>query len=151
MMRQRLLEFLQPENLKKCNIARTSILSDAIGLFLPLPLGTLIEVGKELKKVKEFENANLGFGMSLTILKKIVNIGKVERSIHCAVCAISPAEIENMTNEQCSKIAYKDNLCLAHIIARLDLHKRFRLNGQALLKEMKRLGDASIWLNDCDK
>jgi hypothetical protein len=148
---QRLFEFLQPENLKECNISKASILSDAIGLFLQLPIGTLIELGKELKKVQEFENANLGFILSLTVLKRIANIGKIERSIHCPVCAISPAEIENMTDEQCDKIMYRDDLCLAHLIARLDLKKRFHLYGKHRLREMKRLGDASIWINPKDE
>jgi hypothetical protein len=148
---QRLLEFLQPENLKSCNISKTSILSDAVGLFLPLPIGTLIELGKELKKVDAFEKSNLGFILSLNILKKITNVGKIERSINCAVCAVSPAEIENMTDEQCDKIMYSDNLCFAHLLARLDLKKRFHFYGRDRLREMKRLGDASIWINSTDE
>lgn len=144
---QRLLEFMQPENLKECNISKASILSDAVGLFLPLPIGTLIEIGKEIRRVESFENANLSFILSLTILKKITNVGKIERSINCAVCAISPAEIEKMTDEESDKIMYSADLCFAHLIARLDLKKRFHLYGKDRLREMKRLGDASIWIN----
>lgn len=148
---RRLLEFLQPENLKQCNISKVSVLSDALGLFLPLPIGTFIEIGKEVKRVEAFENANLGFILSLTILKKLANVGEIERAISCSVCAISPAEIETMTDEQCDKIIYSDNLCLAHMIARLDLKKRFHLRGKNRLREMKRLGDASIWINPKDE
>lgn len=148
---QRLLEFVQPENLRQCNISKLSLIADAVGLLVPLPLGTMVELGKEVRRVRAFEDANLNFILSLIILKKIANVGKIERSINCSVCAISPAEIENMPDEQCDKIMYSDNLCMAHLIARLDLKKRFHLYGKDRLREMKRLGEASIWINPKDE
>jgi hypothetical protein len=144
---QRLLDFLQPENLKKYKISKLGILSEGVSLFVPLPLGTLIDIGKEIKKVRDFKKANLDFILSLTILKKMTNVGKVERSINCAVCAISPAEIEKMTDAECDEIMYERELCMEHMVARLDLKKRFRLYGKKRLREMKRLGDSSIWMN----
>jgi hypothetical protein len=148
---QRLLEFLQPENLKQCNIPKSSLLADGIGLFIPLPLGTLIEIGKEIKRVRAFEDANLNFILALTILKRITNIGKVERPINCAVCSVPPAEIEKMTDEECDKLMYDQNLCITHLVSRLDLKKRFRLYGKDRLKAMKRLGDSSIWMKPKEK
>jgi hypothetical protein len=144
---QRLLDFLQPENLKKYKISKLGILSEGVSFFVPLPLGTLIDIGKEVKKVRDFKKANLDFILSLTILKKMTNVGKVERSVNCAVCAISPAEIEKMTNAECDEIMYNRELCMEHMVARLDLKKRFRLYGKERLREMKRLGDSSIWMN----
>jgi len=143
---QRLLEFMQPENLRQFNISKLSLLGDALGLFVPLPLGTLIEVGKEIRRVRAFENANLNFILSLAVLKKITNVGEVERPSNCAVCNVSPAEIENMTDEQCDKIMYSDELCIKHMVAILDLKKRFGLYGKNRLREMKRLGDLSVWM-----
>jgi hypothetical protein len=111
-----------------------------------LPLGTLIDIGKEIRKVRAFKKANLDFILSLTILKKMSNVGKTVRSINCAICAISPAEIEKMTEAQCDEIMYKRELCVEHMVARLDLKKRFGLYGKNRLREMKRLGDSSIWM-----
>jgi len=144
---KRLLDFLQPENLKKYNISKLSILSEGVSLFVPLPLGLLIDIGREIKKVKDFKKANLDFILSLTILKKMTNVGKIERSINCAVCAISPAEIEKMTDDECNDIMYNHELCIEHMVARLDLKKRFGLYGKDRLREMKRLGVSSIWMN----
>jgi len=88
----------------------------------------------------------LDFVLSLVILKKMTNVGKVERTIDCAVCAISLAEIENMTEEECNDVMYNRELCIEHMVARLDLRKRFRLYGKNRLRAMKRLGDSSIWM-----
>lgn len=148
---QRLLDFLQPENLKKYNISKLSLLSEGVSLFVPLPLGLLIDIGKEIKQVRDFKKSNLDFILSLTILKKMTNVGKIERSIKCAVCAISPAEIEKMTDSECDDIMYNRELCIEHMVARLDLKKRFRLYGKNRLREMKRLGDSSIWMNPKEK
>ncbi len=117
---------------------------------MPLPLGTLIELSKEIKRLEAFENAHLNFILALTILKKIGNVGQVEGPTSCAVCDISPAEIENMTEEECEKIMYSQNLCMKHGVARLDLKKRFRLNGKARLRAMKKLGDASVFMKPKD-
>jgi len=70
---------------------------------------------------------------------------EAEKPVNCAVCSISPAEIEKMTEQECDDLMYSLNLCVPHMVARIDLKKRFRLYGKARLKEMKRLGDASIW------
>lgn len=143
---KRLLDFLQPENLRKYNISALDILSEGVSLFVPLPLGLLIDVGSEIKKVRDFRKANLDFILSLVILKKMTNVGKIERTIDCAVCAISLAEIENMTEEECNAVMYNRELCIEHIVARLDLKKRFRLYGKNRLRAMKKLGDSSIWM-----
>jgi hypothetical protein len=140
-----LLQFLKPENLNQCNISKASVITDIMGLFIPLPLGTVLEAAKEIRRLEAFERANLSFILSLTILKKIANVGEVEKPVNCAVCSISPAEIEKMTEQECDDLMYSLNLCVPHMVARIDLKKRFRLYGKARLKEMKRLGDASIW------
>lgn len=108
-------------------------------------IGTVLEAAKEIRRLEAFERANLSFILSLTILKKIANVGEVEKPVNCAVCSISPAEIEKMTEQECDDLMYSLNLCVPHMVARIDLKKRFRLYGKARLKEMKRLGDASIW------
>jgi hypothetical protein len=143
---KRLLDFLQPENLRKYNISKLDVLIEGVSLFVPLPLGMLIDVGREIKEVRDFRKANLDLVLSLVILKKMTNVGKIERTIDCAVCAISPAEIENMTEEECNDVMYNRELCIEHMVARLDLRKRFRLYGKNRLRAMKRLGDSSIWM-----
>lgn len=146
-----LLQFLKPENLNQCNISKTSIITDIMGLFVPLPLGTVLEATKEIRRLEAFERANLGFILSLIILKKISNVGDFEKPVNCPICAISPAEIEKMTEEECDELMYSSELCTAHMIARLDLKKRFHLYGKARLREMKRLGEASIWAKSGDE
>jgi len=143
---KRLLDFLQPENLKKYNISKLDLLGEGVSLFIPLPVGTLIDIGREIKKVRDFKKANLNFILSLVILKKVTNVGKIERTINCAVCAVSPAEIENMSEEECFDLMYRSELCGEHMVARIDLRKRFGLHGKRLLTQMKRLGVSSIFM-----
>ena len=145
---KRLLDFLQPENLKKYNIQKLNLIIESISLLLPapLPLGLLIDIGREIKKVRDFGNANLNFIFSSFILKKMTNVGEIERTINCGVCAISMAEIENMSEKECDDVIDKSELCVEHMVARIDLHKRFRLWGKDLLREMKRLGDSSVFM-----
>ena len=149
---KRLLDFLQPENLRKYNIPILGLagegLEEALSWLLgvPTPVGILIDIGKEIKKVRDFKKSNLDFILSLVILKKLANVGKIERTVDCAVCALSPAEIENMSEEECFDTMYRRELCVEHMVARLDLRKRFRLYGKELLIQMKRLGDSSIFI-----
>jgi len=143
---KRLLDFLQPGKLRKYNISKLDLLTEGVSLFVPLPVGILVDLGREIKEVRDFRRANLDFVLSLVILKKMTNVGKIERTINCAVCAISPVEIENMTEDECNDVMYNRELCIEHMVARLDLKKRFRLYGKNRLREMKRLGDSSIWM-----
>jgi len=149
---KRLLDFLQPENLRKYNIPILGLagegLEEALSWLLGVstPVGILIDIGKEIKKVRDFKKSNLDFILSLVVLKKLANVGKIERTVDCAVCALSPAEIEDMTEKECFDIMYRRELCMEHKVARLDLHKRFGLFGKELLIQMKRLGNSSIFI-----
>lgn len=149
---KRLLDFLKPENLRKHSIPITGLaeegLEEALSWLLGVatPVGILIDIGKEIKKVRDFKKSNLDFVLSLVILKKLTNVGKIERTVNCAVCALSLAEIENISEKECFDIMYGRELCVEHMVARLDLHKRFGLWGKELLIQMKRLGDSSVFL-----
>ena len=149
---KKLLDFLQPENLKRYNIPWIEIIGEGAEealsrLFgIPFPAGVLIDIGKEIKKVRDFRKANLNFILSLVILKKLTNVGEMERTVDCAVCALSPAEIDHMSEEECFSLIYGRTLCAEHMVARIDLRKRFRLYGKQLLREMKRLGDSSVFM-----
>ena len=145
---KRLLDFLQPDNLKKFDLSKTiqEAIGEGISLFFPMPLGLFINIGKELEDLQAFKKANLGFPLSLIILKKITNVGTPEGVINCVVCEISPFEIECLSDAEANEIIYQNNLCIEHIVAGLDLRKRFGLYGKSCLKQMKRLGDASIWM-----
>ena len=147
---KRLLDFVRPENLRKHNIPLLGLagegLEEALSLLtgVPSPVGILIDIGREIKRVRDFKKSDLNFILSLTILKKLANVGEIARTVDCAVCAISPAEIENMSEKECFDVMYRGKLCMKHIVGRLDLHKRFRLFGKELLIQMKRLGDSSV-------
>jgi hypothetical protein len=150
---RRLLDFLKPENLRKYNISKLDVAGDVIGggvsliIPIPLPIGTLLSLGREIKQVEDFKKADLDFILSLTTLKKITNVGKPEEAPYCVVCNLSPSEIEEMTEDECVKILYGKELCVKHMVGRLDLRKRFRLWGKDLLREMKRLGDSSVFID----
>lgn len=145
---KRLIDFLRPENLKKYNISKLDLTVEGASMLspIPLPLGTIVNVGREIKKVHDFKKSNLEFILSLFILKKMTNVGKMERTLNCAVCALSMAEIDKMSEEQCFNVMYKSELCIQHMVGRIDLRKRFRLYGKPLLKELKRLGDSSVFI-----
>ena len=104
------------------------------------------DVVKEIKEMRDFKKANLDFILSLTILKQLSNIKELKDVDDCKVCAISLAEIENMSEEECDDIVLGRMLCTEHIVAYLDLRKKFGLFGKKLLREMKRLGDLSIFV-----
>lgn len=146
---KRLLDFLQLENLRKFNVSKTvlDVIGEGISLFIPMPLGWLINIGNELDDLQEFKKANLNFPLSLIILKKITNVGEPEGSISCAVCAISPFEIEQLSDVKAEELMHNKEMCIEHMVARLDLHKRFGLTGKACLNQMKRLGHSSLWMN----
>jgi len=154
---RRLLTFLKPENLKKFDLSAGALLDESISnamelagssLLSAIPIGPLLEIFKELRELNEFKNANLDFILSLTILKKIANTGKIVKPPNCAVCNIFPFEIDQMSDEECNRLVNENELCLDHIVGRLDLRKRFRLTGKPLLKAMKELGNKSVFIKD---
>jgi hypothetical protein len=71
----------------------------------------------------------------------MTNVGKMERTLNCAVCSLSIAEIDKMSEEQCFNVIYKSELYFQHMVGRIDLRQRFGLYRKPLLKELKRLGD----------
>lgn len=153
---RRLFEFLKPENLKKFDISLSELggegLSHILSLFSnallsSIPIGLLISIIKEIKELREFKNEQLEFILSLTILKKITNKSRIIAAPNCVVCNISLPEIEQMSDEDCMKLIYENELCIEHMVARLDLKKRFKLWGKNLLKTMKKLGDSSVFID----
>jgi hypothetical protein len=142
-----LLDFLRPENLKKYNLPEVAIKFLLGVLPIPIPVDEIYDFSKKVKEVRDFKKANLDFMLSLTILKQLSNIKEIEPVTKCPICALSPAEIEDMSEEQCHKIIMSRQFCLEHIVGRLDLRKRFGLHGKKLLKEMKRWGDQSVFVS----
>ncbi len=138
------MDFLKPENLVKFDSSAT-IRDFLLGL-LPYPLDTIHDIIKEIKEMRDFKKANLDFILSLTILKQLSNIKALEDVDDCKVCALSLAEIENMSDKESESILFGSKLCTEHIVAYLDLRKKFGLFGKQLLKEMKRLGDLSTFV-----
>lgn len=153
---RRLYEFLKPENLNKFNLSPIELAGEGLSIGIDLlkniilssvPIGVLINIFKEIKEIRDFKKEKLGFILSLTILKQITNIGPIESIPNCVVCNISDPEIEKMSEEKCMKLIYEEELCWEHMLARLDLRKRFRLWGKKLLKMMKELGDSSVLID----
>lgn len=145
---KRLIDFLQPENLKKYKIPKLDLLVEGISLLssVHVPIGVIINLVREIVKVEAFKEAKLDFILSLFLLKKMANLGKTERTLNCAVCSISIAEIEKLSEKECFDILYNRELCIEHMVGRIDLRKRFRLYGKDLLRALKRLGDSSVFL-----
>lgn len=140
---QQLLEFLKPENLKKFNISKLDIATEIVSMAspVPLPIGVLVSVAKEIKEIHDFKKKNLDFIFSLYILKKLASKPTPLEIPKCRVCSLTEAEIEQMSKDECDKIALSGQFCTRHIVAYLDLRKRYSLFGKDLLLTMKKFDE----------
>lgn len=134
---QQLLEFLKPENLRKY-ISKAEIGTEVVS-YISAPIGILIKIGGKIKTIVDFKNKNLNFILSLFTLKKISNLLAPTELPECVVCSLSMTEIENMSEKNCEEMLLDSStkMCVEHMVAYLDLRKRYNLWGKPLLDAMK--------------
>lgn len=143
---RRVLGYLQPESLKKLlNISLVDLATEAgetaigMALLLPVPLGLFVDVCKQLYKHSKFKSENLNFALSIVVLKQLFNIRKPEAPSKCEVCAITESEIDSIPkgDKRIEEIIFGTR-CELHMIACLDIRKKYSLMGKDLLVAMKR-------------
>jgi len=134
-----LLEFLKPEKLSGYDIDLASIGFDIVSMAIPIPipLGFILEIGRKIKRRRDFKKKNLNFILSIYILKRLFNIQGPPTPPKCSICSLSSDEIENLSEEEGHKIALEHEFCQDHIIAYLTLRKTLQLFGKDLLAAMK--------------
>lgn len=141
MEEQQLLQFLKPENLRKFNISKADVATEIVSLAVPvpLPLGILVNVAREIKEIRDFKKRNLSFSLSICLLKKLASASVPLTIPKCIICSLSEVEIENMSEKECDKIALSREFCERHIVAYLNIRKMYSLMGKDLLLLMKKL------------
>jgi len=143
---RRVLDYLAPKNLKKMlNVDITKIVGTAgdtaltVATAYPIPLGIFIDICKKLYTYQKFKSEGLNFALSIIILRQLFNIRKPEVPSKCILCAISDSEIRNLPDDdkRIEEIVSGAS-CELHVVAYLDLRKKYQLMGKQLLLAMKR-------------
>ncbi len=143
-----LLELLKPENLRKLKL--DSLVIDIISAIpKPIPadsplgiIGIIIELARYLRAKDLLKDKGIAFVLSLMVVKKVIGyvISKIKPT-NCVICALSIEEIKRMSKgeaEEVIKELFKNGqICINHMVAYLDIRKKYRYTGKKLLLAMK--------------
>jgi len=149
----KLLNVLTPENLRKFKwptsqdiislvISTTPIASHPILNILSLSVGAFIEAARYLRARGVLKDKGVAFVLSIMVIKKLMESFLAElEPVNCVVCALSKKEIEQMSEREAEDVIRESflpgRLCVDHMVAYLDIRKKYKYTGKKLLLMMK--------------
>lgn len=111
---------------------------------IPVPLSTMAEIYRWIKSRNILKTPQMELGWATLMIKKLIPyLETINAPNNCIICSMTLREIQNLSNTEAEEIIKRimNNsekfLCENHMIAWLDIRKRYALTGKELLIAMK--------------